>query len=104
MTAESGFLKENETRKPNDIPENERDYYLERRYPAFGNLAPRDISSRAAKERIDAGFGIGPLKMQFILIFLKLLKNREKKRSKRNMEIYSICILKLQDMMPIKNP
>jgi len=48
-----------DTRHPNDIPEEERDYYLERRYPAFGNLAPRDISSRAAKERIDAGFGVG---------------------------------------------
>jgi succinate dehydrogenase / fumarate reductase, flavoprotein subunit len=48
-----------DARHPNEIPENERDYYLERRYPAFGNLAPRDISSRAAKERIDAGFGVG---------------------------------------------
>jgi len=45
--------------KPNDIPEEERDYYLERRYPAFGNLAPRDVASRAAKERCDAGFGVG---------------------------------------------
>lgn len=45
--------------KPNDIPEEERDYYLERRYPAFGNLVPRDIASRAAKERCDAGFGVG---------------------------------------------
>lgn len=45
--------------KPIDIPEEERDYYLERRYPAFGNLVPRDIASRAAKERCDAGYGIG---------------------------------------------
>lgn len=51
----------NETRRANDIPEEERDYYLERRYPSFGNLAPRDIASRAAKERIDAGHGVGRL-------------------------------------------
>ena len=44
---------------PNDIPEQDRDYYLERRYPAFGNLVPRDVASRAAKERCDAGFGVG---------------------------------------------
>ena len=48
-----------DTRSPDQIPENERDYYLERRYPAFGNLVPRDIASRAAKERCDAGFGAG---------------------------------------------
>jgi succinate dehydrogenase / fumarate reductase flavoprotein subunit len=45
-------------KKPTDLSEAERDYYLERRYPSFGNLAPRDISSRAAKERCDAGFGV----------------------------------------------
>ncbi|MBM3405351.1 MAG: fumarate reductase/succinate dehydrogenase flavoprotein subunit [Bacteroidetes bacterium] len=44
---------------PNEIKEEDRDYYLERRYPAFGNLVPRDIASRAAKERCDAGFGVG---------------------------------------------
>ncbi len=44
--------------KPNDIKETDRDYYLERRYPAFGNLVPRDVASRAAKERCDAGFGV----------------------------------------------
>lgn len=51
--------KENDTRKPGEIQEEERDYYLERRYPAFGNLVPRDVASRAAKERCDAGFGVG---------------------------------------------
>lgn len=71
---------ENETRKANDIPENERDYYLERRYPAFGNLAPRDISSRAAKERIDAGFGIGPLKNAVYLDFSKAIKEQGKEK------------------------
>jgi succinate dehydrogenase / fumarate reductase flavoprotein subunit len=51
--------KQNDTRKPSEIPEEERDYYLERRYPAFGNLVPRDVASRAAKERCDAGYGVG---------------------------------------------
>ena len=46
------------TKKGSDIPEEDRDYYLERRYPAFGNLVPRDVASRAAKERCDAGFGV----------------------------------------------
>jgi succinate dehydrogenase / fumarate reductase flavoprotein subunit len=49
---------QNETRKPNDIPEEERDYYLERKYPSFGNLSPRDISSRSAKEVCDEGRGV----------------------------------------------
>ena len=48
-----------DTRKPYDIPESERDYYLERKYPAYGNLAPRDIASRSAKEACDSGRGIG---------------------------------------------
>jgi succinate dehydrogenase / fumarate reductase, flavoprotein subunit len=52
--------KKGDTRAPRDIPEEERDYYLERKYPAFGNLAPRDISSRAAKEVCDEGRGVGP--------------------------------------------
>ncbi|HEY8733960.1 MAG TPA: fumarate reductase/succinate dehydrogenase flavoprotein subunit [Puia sp.] len=51
--------KQHDTRKADEIPEEERDYYLERRYPAFGNLVPRDVASRAAKERCDAGFGVG---------------------------------------------
>ena len=46
------------TKKPTDIPDADRDFYLERRYPAFGNLVPRDVASRAAKERCDAGFGV----------------------------------------------
>lgn len=75
-------LQAADTRKPNDIPEEERDYYLERRYPSFGNLAPRDISSRAAKERIDAGFGVGPLKNAVYLDFSKAIKNLGKENIK----------------------
>ena len=61
--------KQNDDRHPNNIPEDERDYYLERRYPAFGNLVPRDIASRAAKERCDAGYGVGQSKMAVYLDF-----------------------------------
>jgi succinate dehydrogenase / fumarate reductase flavoprotein subunit len=52
--------KQGDNRKPGDIPEEDRDYYLERKYPSFGNLAPRDIASRAAKEQCDDGRGVGP--------------------------------------------
>jgi succinate dehydrogenase / fumarate reductase, flavoprotein subunit len=52
--------KAGDNRHPNEIPEEERDYYLERKYPSFGNLAPRDIASRAAKEQCDEGRGVGP--------------------------------------------
>ena len=53
-------LKGGDTRSPSQVPENERDYFLERKYPSFGNLAPRDIASRAAKEVCDDGRGVGP--------------------------------------------
>jgi succinate dehydrogenase / fumarate reductase flavoprotein subunit len=56
-------------RLPDQIPEDERDYYLERLYPSFGNLAPRDISSRAAKRAVDSGRGVGPLKNGVYLDF-----------------------------------
>ena len=59
--------KQGDNRKPSEIPEDERDYYLERRYPAFGNLVPRDVASRAAKERCDAGYGVGNSKMAVYL-------------------------------------
>lgn len=56
-------------RDPNDIPEDDRDYYLERMYPSYGNLSPRDVSSRAAKSQIDSGRGVGPLKNSVYLDF-----------------------------------
>ena len=62
--------KQNDTRKASEIPEAERDYYLERRYPAFGNLVPRDVASRAAKERCDAGYGVGSSKQAVYLDFM----------------------------------
>ncbi|KAA6339688.1 succinate dehydrogenase/fumarate reductase flavoprotein subunit [termite gut metagenome] len=57
------------TKKPNDIPDENRDFYLERRYPAFGNLVPRDVASRAAKERCDAGFGVNNTGLAVFLDF-----------------------------------
>ncbi|MBO9566249.1 MAG: fumarate reductase/succinate dehydrogenase flavoprotein subunit [Niastella sp.] len=59
--------KQGDSRRPSEIPEDERDYYLERRYPAFGNLVPRDVASRAAKERCDAGYGVGTSKQAVYL-------------------------------------
>jgi succinate dehydrogenase / fumarate reductase, flavoprotein subunit len=58
-----------ETRSPADIPETDRDYFLERKYPAFGNLVPRDVASRNAKDQVDAGKGVGPLKNGVYLDF-----------------------------------
>ena len=61
-------------RPPTQIPEEERDYYLERRYPAFGNLVPRDVASRAAKERCDQGFGVGDTGLAVYLDFEDAIK------------------------------
>jgi succinate dehydrogenase / fumarate reductase flavoprotein subunit len=66
--------KQNDSRKPNEIPEEERDYYLERRYPAFGNLVPRDVASRAAKERCDAGYGVGTSKQAVYLDYASAIE------------------------------
>ncbi|TDT33816.1 fumarate reductase/succinate dehydrogenase flavoprotein subunit [Naumannella halotolerans] len=66
-------------RPANDIPEAERDYYLERRYPAFGNLTPRDVASRAARDEIVAGRGVGPLKNSVYLDFADAIARVGKK-------------------------
>jgi succinate dehydrogenase / fumarate reductase, flavoprotein subunit len=68
-----------EKRSANDIPEEDRDYFLERRYPAFGNLVPRDVASRAAKERCDAGFGVGKTGLAVNLDFRDSIKKQGKK-------------------------
>ena len=65
-------------RHPGAIPEDERDYYLERRYPAFGNLVPRDVASRAAKERCDAGYGVGETGLSVYLDFSGAIKKQGK--------------------------
>jgi succinate dehydrogenase / fumarate reductase, flavoprotein subunit len=86
-----------DNRKPIDIPEEERDYYLERRYPAFGNLVPRDVASRAAKERCDAGFGVGSSKMAVYLDFASAIERYGRKEvAKRGLgEIALTEIMKL---------
>ncbi|HCX99061.1 MAG TPA: fumarate reductase/succinate dehydrogenase flavoprotein subunit [Bacteroidales bacterium] len=66
-------------RKPFEIPDDERDYYLERRYPAFGNLVPRDVASRAAKERCDAGFGVGDSGLSVYLDFRDAINEQGEK-------------------------
>ncbi len=65
--------------KPTDVKEEDRDYYLERRYPAFGNLVPRDVASRAAKERCDAGYGVGTTGLAVYLDFSDAIKRLGKK-------------------------
>lgn len=76
--------KQNDNRKANEIPEDERDYYLERRYPAFGNLVPRDIASRAAKERCDAGYGVGTSKMAVYLDYAAAIIRYGKGEANKN--------------------
>jgi succinate dehydrogenase / fumarate reductase flavoprotein subunit len=71
-----------DTRHPNDIPEEERDYYLERMYPSFGNLVPRDIASRAAKRMVDAGYGVGPTKEAVYLDFRDAIKKQGREKIK----------------------
>jgi succinate dehydrogenase / fumarate reductase flavoprotein subunit len=72
--------QKDDKRKAVDIPEEERDYYLERRYPAFGNLVPRDVASRAAKERCDAGYGVGTSKMAVYLDFAAAIERYGKQQ------------------------
>ncbi|MBE2281719.1 MAG: fumarate reductase/succinate dehydrogenase flavoprotein subunit [Ignavibacteriaceae bacterium] len=66
--------KKGDSRPPGQIPEDERDYYLERRYPSFGNLVPRDVASRAAKQVCDEGRGVGDSKMAVYLDFADAIK------------------------------
>lgn len=66
--------KQNDERRAADIPDEDRDYFLERRYPAFGNLVPRDVASRAAKERCDAGYGVSATGRAVYLDFRDAIK------------------------------
>jgi succinate dehydrogenase / fumarate reductase, flavoprotein subunit len=78
--------KKEDNRSAVEIPEEERDYYLERRYPAFGNLVPRDVASRAAKERCDAGYGVGSSKQAVYLDYAAAIERYGKAEvSKRNL-------------------
>jgi len=73
-------LNKGDKRRPEDIPENERDYYLERKYPSFGNLTPRDIASRAAKQVCDEGRGVGPTGYGVYLDFSDAIKRLGKEK------------------------
>lgn len=74
----------NDSRPPNEIPEEERDYFLERSYPAFGNLVPRDIASRAAKAAVDAGRGVGPSGHSVYMDFRDAIKRRSVEKLKED--------------------
>lgn len=92
------------TLKPTDIREEDRDYYLERRYPAFGNLVPRDVASRAAKERCDAGYGVGKTGLAVYLDFAsaiqRLGKDVVKARYGNLFQMYE----KITDQNPYETP
>jgi succinate dehydrogenase / fumarate reductase flavoprotein subunit len=78
--------KKGDDRKPSEITEDDRDYFLERRYPAFGNLVPRDVASRAAKERCDAGHGVGTSKQAVYLDYAAAIERYGKiEASKSNL-------------------
>jgi succinate dehydrogenase / fumarate reductase flavoprotein subunit len=89
--------QKNDTRKAVDIPEQERDYYLERRYPAFGNLVPRDVASRATKERCDEGYGVGTSKqavyLDFADAFVRYGKIEAGKDGNNNLSAEEIIVL-----------
>ncbi|MFP4663259.1 MAG: fumarate reductase/succinate dehydrogenase flavoprotein subunit [Bacteroidales bacterium] len=91
-------------RKPGDIPTEDRDYYLERRYPAFGNLVPRDIASRAAKERCDAGYGVGETGYAVYLDFADAIKEQGKKVIKNKYGNLFDLYQKITGENPYKQP
>jgi succinate dehydrogenase / fumarate reductase flavoprotein subunit len=93
----------NKTKIPSDLAEEDRDYYLERRYPAFGNLVPRDVASRAAKERCDAGFGVGSglaVYLDFSESIKRLGKNTIEERYSNLFQMYE----KIVDEDPYRTP
>lgn len=96
--------KKNDKRVANEIPEEERDYYLERRYPAFGNLVPRDVASRAAKERCDAGYGVGETGLAVYLDFRDAIKKQGKKGIEAKYgNLFELCEI-ITGINPYKDP
>ncbi len=96
--------EKDETRHPNQIPEAERDYYLERRYPAFGNLVPRDVASRAAKERCDAGYGVGDTGLSVYLDFKDAINKQGKKAIEDKYGNLFEMYLKITGINPYEEP
>ncbi|MDR2362464.1 MAG: fumarate reductase/succinate dehydrogenase flavoprotein subunit [Prevotellaceae bacterium] len=89
---------------PSQIPEDERDYYLERRYPAFGNLVPRDVASRAAKERCDAGFGVNETGLAVFLDFSTAIQRLGKKVIEQRYGNLFQMYEKITDVNPYEEP
>ncbi len=97
-------VKKGDTRNPRDIPESERDYFLERKYPSFGNLAPRDIASRAAKEVCDEGRGVGETGLGVYLDFADSMKRLgEKAITERYGNLFEMYE-RITDEDPYKQP
>jgi len=92
------------TLKAKEIKEEDRDYYLERRYPAFGNLVPRDVASRAAKERCDAGFGVGKTGLAVFLDFAHAIKRLGKHVIEARYGNLFQMYEKIVDENPYENP
>ena len=90
--------------KGRDIPEEDRDYYLERRYPAFGNLVPRDVASRAAKERCDAGFGVNNTGLAVVLDFSEAIQRLGKDVVAQKYGNLFQMYEKIVDENPYENP
>ena len=94
----------NKTLKPKDIAEEDRDYYLERRYPAFGNLVPRDVASRAAKERCDAGFGVNATGEAVFLDFASAIQRYGKEQAIiRHLDVNDAALVKKLGQEVVKN-
>ncbi len=87
-----------------DIPEEDRDYYLERRYPAFGNLVPRDVASRAAKERTDAGYGVNNTGLAVFLDFSEAFKRLGRERVDERYGNLFDMYQEITDVDPHENP
>ena len=92
------------TKKPSDIAEGDRDYYLERRYPAFGNLVPRDVASRAAKERCDAGFGVNETGLAVFLDFKTAIERLGKETIKQRYGNLFDMYEEITDVNPYEQP
>lgn len=96
--------KKGDTRKPADIPEEERDYYLENKYPSFGNLVPRDVASRNAKEQCDLGKGVGSTGLAVYLDFADAIKRDGKETILRKYGNLFLMYEKITDSNPMVEP
>lgn len=93
-----------DTRHPNDIPDSDRDYYLENKYPSFGNLVPRDVASRNAKEQCDLGKGVGSTKLAVYLDFADAIKRDGQETIMKKYGNLFQMYEKITDSSPLKEP